>query len=372
MSAADFGGRTRRHPVVTLAARRSRMARAAADPGWTRGMRRRYILWVLPGLCLATSPSGRDDADRAPHRHRLLRCHTDEARHVDDVAGARRPLEDLLTLPFAQGAAHAFTRDAGHGGEVALGDAVPDQDTLRSLLFAQMARELQQGTGHAGTHALEARRRHVLVGLAQAARQAHYDIAVELGMPPQHVGEGGAADEVEFAGPERPNAGGPRHPVDHRQLADNGVLPENGENALIASGRNDVDGENAPAQPIAAVARVASLEQRLSLSQPQRSLAGQQLARHVVREPAQQMVEAKPFRHAIRRLQTLPLRRRMLEKQPPCDKPTRPFCALPHSGSQECHRLIDPDKAGRTDQRADYPLDLSTMKTVWSPISYGQ
>ena len=127
------------------------------------------------------------------------------------------------------------------------------------------------------------------------------------------------------------------------------VEAENGENALIARGRNDVDGENAMAQPIAAVARVASLEQRLSLSQPQCPLAGQQLARHVVREPAQQMVEAKPFRHAIRRLQKLPLRRRMLEKQPPCDKPTRPFCALPHSGSQECHRLIEPDETGRTD-----------------------
>src|SRR5688572_22261786 len=118
---------------------------------------------------------------RCQLRLSLLRCQADEARHVHDVAGTRRPLEDFPTLPFAQGAAHAFTCDAGHGSEVALGDAVPDQDTPRSHLFAKMARELQQGAGHARANALEARRRHVLVGLTQAARQGLYDVAVELG-----------------------------------------------------------------------------------------------------------------------------------------------------------------------------------------------
>jgi hypothetical protein len=94
----------------------------------------------------------------------------------------------------------------------------------------------------------------------------------------QHFGEGGAPDEGELAVPDCLDARRPRQAIDHRQLAHDRTRPQDGENAPLTRGRGDADREHTMAQPIAAVASVASLEQSLAFAQLERPLAGPQLA----------------------------------------------------------------------------------------------
>jgi hypothetical protein len=99
----------------------------------------------------------------------------------------------------------------------------------------------------------------------------------------QHGREGSAADEGELAVPDRLDAGRLRQAVYHRQFADDRARPQDGKNALFAIVRGDADREHAATQPVAAVAGVASLEQRLAFAQLERPLAGQQLAGELAR-----------------------------------------------------------------------------------------
>jgi hypothetical protein len=208
----------------------------------------------------------------------LLSCYPFKLAFVHNIAGARRSLDDLLSMPLAKCAADTFTRHTRHGGEVVLGDLVPDQASSRYRLLTEVTGELEQGAGHARAHRQKTRRHHVLVGLAQASGQRRHDIDVELGILVQRFGEGGAPDKGEFAVPDRLDSGRPWQAIDHRQLAHDRTRPQEGENALLARGRSDADREHAMSQPIAAVAGVASLEQRLAFAQLECPLAGPQLA----------------------------------------------------------------------------------------------
>ena len=113
---------------------------------------------------------------------------------------------------------------------------------------------------------------------------------VELGVPVHDVGEGGTADEGELAVADRLDGGRARQAVDHGDFADQLARSEHGQDALLAVGRGDRHGEHAASQPVAAVAGVAALEQRLALAQGDGPLAGQQPAGQLGRQPAQHVV----------------------------------------------------------------------------------
>ncbi len=141
------------------------------------------------------------------------------------------------------------------------------------------------------------------VGLAQAGGQRRHDIDVELGTLAQHLGEGGAADEGELAVPAMPgrwptSAGRRSSPARPRSRP-----AQDSENALLAvSRKRRTNRKHAAAQPVAAVAGVAALEQRFAFAQPERPLAGEQLPRERGRKRGQQ-VRANSLRCDFRRCQ---------------------------------------------------------------------
>src|SRR5262249_46734659 len=87
--------------------------------------------------------------------------------------------------------------------------------------------------------------------------------------------------------PHRLDAGRSRQTVDHRQFADDGARAEDGEDAVFTGRRSDTDSKHSPSEPVAAVSRVAALEQHLAPAQAYRLLP-LQLACKPGRQPAQQ------------------------------------------------------------------------------------
>ena len=148
----------------------------------------------------------------------------------------------------------------------------------------------------------------------------------------QHLSEGGAPDDGKLAVPDCVDAGRPRQAVDHCQFAHNCARPQDGENTLLARGRSDANLEHAVAQPIAAVASVASLKQRLAFAQLERPLAGQQLAQDFARKLGQQL-KTDLFRRGLRILQALPPGASQSKKWLACDKPTRLIFELSHGAA---------------------------------------
>src|ERR1700691_1140218 len=89
--------------------------------------------------------------------------------------------------------------------------------------------------------------------------------------------EDGAADEAQLRFPQRLDRGRARGAVKHRQFAQNGARPENGENSLAPGGGDDADLEQAFIQPVAPVRGIAGKEQGLIGLERDRATLGEKV-----------------------------------------------------------------------------------------------
>src|SRR5260370_37296122 len=127
--------------------------------------------------------------------------------------------------------------------------------------------KVEQSSCYTCLHGQEACRSRFLIGLAWACPGGRRQVAIDLGMVPQALGEVGAADEDQLALADRFDGRRSRQVVQHRKFADDRPRPEHGQDALLAAPRGDTDLEDAALYPVAAVARFVLMKERATCSE---------------------------------------------------------------------------------------------------------
>jgi hypothetical protein len=191
-------------------------------------------------------PSLRRDNQRllAPKRAHRFSCPSSlqlnlalELSLVLKIVIARLSTHELAAFPVLENPGHVLARHPGHGGEIALLDLLTDNDPARSTSCPKCS---ASSSIVRATRPLSERKvpAHQRIGLAQAFSEKTDQRSIEFGMSFCETLERGAAKEPHRGIAHRHHRSRPWQPVNHRKLADDGALAEEGKAALAASVRN--------------------------------------------------------------------------------------------------------------------------------------
>src|SRR3984885_9671546 len=186
-----------------------------------------------------------------------------QLRFVLKAIIAGKTAHQLAPFPIVENAADIFAGDAGHGGDVALADFLPDHHAARADILAEMIRQFEQGRRHAALERQKTSGGDHGVGFAQSRRQERHQRFVDLRPPLRERLECGTAEKTQGRIAHRHHRGRTRQPVDHRQLADDRAWAHESQNTLGAGARHHAHFEQTVIDPIAAVARIAGEEKHL-------------------------------------------------------------------------------------------------------------
>src|SRR5262249_13765756 len=125
--------------------------------GRARGRLALCPVWLQPALCCPRS-SALTPGRRCRSRPRDLANpglpfrFTVEDGLVLQAIVAREPAHQRTVPPIVEHPAHIFPRNTRHGGEVALGDFLPDEDAPLAEVVAERLGEVQQRARNASLH----------------------------------------------------------------------------------------------------------------------------------------------------------------------------------------------------------------------------
>src|SRR5262245_18234022 len=94
-----------------------------------------------------------------------------EQRLVFKAVVAGQPAHQIAPLLVIKDTADIYAGDAGHSGEIALSDLLPDDDAARADNLATILSQFEKRTGHAAAQRQKTPRGDGRIGLAQARRK---------------------------------------------------------------------------------------------------------------------------------------------------------------------------------------------------------
>jgi hypothetical protein len=134
-----------------------------------------------------------------------------------------------------------FSRHAGHRCKVTLTDLEAQLDPALAIPFANVLGDTEQCPSQSLFDTKKCRRGQSVIGLSKPARERLHQIACKLRMGLKVRLKLGPAEKRYRTVRDGDHGGGARSTIDHRKFADDGVGPQQRDNALLSLLRRNDD-----------------------------------------------------------------------------------------------------------------------------------